>query len=107
VIDRSDFQNCRQCDAKLFVQFAAYSLFGCLTFFNTASGGPVEDKTGLRVLNFRDQECIAMPDEAQGSLSYLEFHVLTAPESFYDCGHSPKKQVTVNVFYSSTLHARK
>lgn len=81
MVDRSDFQNCRQGDGKLLVQFAAHSLFGCLTFFNTASGGPVEDKTGLRILNFRDQECVAMADQAQGSLSDFDFHVAT--ESFY------------------------
>jgi hypothetical protein len=36
----------------------------------------VEDQTGLRILNFRDEECISMPNEAQSSLSGLEFHVL-------------------------------
>jgi hypothetical protein len=54
---------------------------GRLTFFNTASGGPMEDKTSLWILNFRDQERIAMLDEAQGSLSGFEFHVLPAPGS--------------------------
>ena len=57
------------------MQFAADSLLGRLTFFNTASGRPMEDKIGLRILDFRDQERIAMPDEAQGSLSGFYFHV--------------------------------
>ena len=64
MIDRSELQNGRQCDAKFFAQFAAESLLGCFTFFNTTSGGSVEDKIGLRILNFRDQERIAMLDEA-------------------------------------------
>ena len=54
MIDRSELQNGRQCDAKFFAQFAAESLLGCFTFFNTTSGGSVEDKIGLRILNFRD-----------------------------------------------------
>jgi hypothetical protein len=54
VIDRSELQDGRQYDAKLFAQFAADSLLGCFTFFNTTSGGSVEDKIGLRISNFRD-----------------------------------------------------
>jgi hypothetical protein len=30
----------------------------------------------LRMLNFRDEECISMPNEGQGSFSSFEFHVL-------------------------------
>ncbi|HLH00435.1 MAG TPA: hypothetical protein VKX49_29285 [Bryobacteraceae bacterium] len=54
MIDLSERQNARQCDVKFFAQFAADSLLGCFTFFNTTSGRPVEDKIGLRILNFRD-----------------------------------------------------
>ncbi len=64
MINGPELQNGRQCDAKLFPQFAAYSLLGCFTFLNTASRGSVEDKLGLRILNFRDQERLAMLDEA-------------------------------------------
>ena len=66
------------------MQFAAQSLLRRLTFFNTAPGEPVEDKIRLPILNFRDEERIAMPDNAQGSLSGFDFQVLPAWESFYD-----------------------
>jgi hypothetical protein len=57
------------------MQFAADSLLGAFTFFNTASRGPVQDKTGSRIQNFRDEKCISAPNEAQGSLSGFDFHV--------------------------------
>lgn len=84
MIDCSKFQNACQCEAEFLAQFASESLLGCFAFFNAASWGPVEDKTGLRILNFSDQECAAMPDETQGRLSGFDFHVLLASDSFYD-----------------------
>lgn len=63
VIDCSKFLNSGKCEAEFFEQLAADGLLGRLTLFNAASGRAVEDKTGLRISNLRDQEGIVMPDE--------------------------------------------
>ena len=95
MIDRPELQNCRQRDAKFLAHFAPKRLLGGLTFFNTASGGPVEDKIGLRISKFRDQEGNAMPDEAQGRLSGFDFHGACFEIIL---GLSVEKKLTVGLF---------
>jgi len=60
VIDYAELSDSRESDAEFFVQFAADSLFGALTCFDSTSGWPMKEGHGLRILDFRDKECIFM-----------------------------------------------